>query len=1408
MVLSPSGAQSASQPWSETRIEDLRPGIDTVEDRALILTPAALYRFQPESEAWTVTTPAEGLPDLPLGSLSPTAESIWICGDGASVSDVRFDDWQRYGPGEGYPGRRIFDVEADEDYAYAGTDEGAARFDQYVLEWETLDGPGGAPLGSVADVAVGEERVWFGLDGGVAEYRKEAESVRIDSALGSLQAPRVLALRQTTRFLWAFTDAGLARYDKDLESWTSFQPGVDFPDARVHQLSLEGDDLWLGTDDGLWRYRADSGIWRRDESGDEMPGERVLAFVLETGRIWVATERAFAVYEQDEARWIDFTSSVPLPPDDLIEMYWTGETLLFLGRDRIVYGLAFGQENPSLFTYRTRPIQEIGAGSTESPSSGWRLGLGEAGLGVRTSSGSTLNLKGGATIFIEDDDTGRAPGLGEMVSDTRLDLTLSGRLGEDRTLSGFYDTTDPENSAYQLTYRGARSDVLRVASVGEIDQQIFNSSLTPGTGIRGGWVRAELGGRSEVTRRRLLTADAWVGKRRTRPGRDTFYGGNRTVEASLRDIDYVQGTVFPIPQGWTAEDLRRSSVYRDDLIDSTNDANTEERMLAGHAGEWDQLSPNADYVLGSRGGHMILTTPLASGQMLVAVRAPDGDEADLADLRLRNHYWIATDPIPGSLQVAVVDSTGSATSGPGTPYIQTFGLDVDGDGRLDSNRFSPVTGLLSFPDDLPFPAEVYSQDAPMNLYTLEYSYRATLSTFRLSHGDLVPGSERITVDREPLRPDVDYSIIPASGLFIFFEHVLLDDDTVIEVEYLYETREGSSSSEDQVEDTVVAGQLGLAPGDHVFLGMNTARWTDKDTGAGTRTTTNLNARLEWKDERRFLRVMPEVAVSRGGGSGAAPDDNDGKGAASGIGLQGRYRGLEVSASHRNLDGGFVSFEDRRTLLGRLREESVARGRLNLGRHLQAELEWEKSRSDRLYEDGGFTEGRVSSASEIGDESSLMASVRVLRSGLPNLQFRRGRVVLDAAGRRQEKRISRGELELSPDQAGVVLPGIRRLWLRAFFQRSDRENSVSGVAGDSLGAEKAGRQTTDHAFARLNGSMGSPFSWNVAVEDRRTRDPDSEETRNLRRFQKIDATFHSQAHSSVDAFLRWESSRDLFRHPEGIGGGFDVERLMTATLQLYPGRLVEDFSPLTFRVDLGRSEMEEGEPGLELPGSSSLWSESCEASERQRARNRVFETRIQILSWLRLVERWETESGRFTREDLMTEGGNRRLENRVEVAPPGGLVILRLIGEESDEGTVAGEKRRFSGQWDQTWGGGILTYVSLEAHREESEDRLVGDLEEMWNPQVQITCRRSRWQMDASLAGSLNWTRTKDTSRGSAGDWVQNRNQSLTASLNIHPYKILSLKLEYLVNRSEIPLPAAGGLWETDHDVRVRVQVRA
>ena len=1194
-AIRPVGAEA----WSQTRAEDLPPHILTIdESRVLVLTPAALYRFQPESEAWTTLTEQNGLPEPPLASLTLSAGDLWVAGTGVGLSDPQVDAWRRYAPGEGYPGRRVFRVEADDDYAYAATDSGAARLDRYVLEWEPLAGPVGRSLGPVSDLAVGADRVWFALENGVAQFRKSSEAFRVDSLLGQIRAPAVLALRQTPRCVWAITGAGVARYDKDLETWTSYSPGVDLPDARLHQATLQGEDLYLGTDDGLWCYRAATGIWRRDDRTDAMPGTAVLAFSLDNG-LWVVTEKAYASYDAAGTRWVDFTCCVPMPPGETREMAWAGGSLLILGRDRILFAARPPGGNPSLLTCRACPIlQEVSIGSSRSGR--WRPGLDDAGLGLRRSTEEFVAIQGGATLFVKDDDASRGPGESDfenLITDTRIDLSLNGRLRGDRTISGLYDSTDPDNPSYWIDARGSRDDLLREVGGGEIDQEFFNTALVPGAGLRGGWARAEVGGRSATTRRRALTVDGWAGERRTFSGREVFYG-------------------------------RR---------------------------------------------------------------------------------------------------------------------------------------------------EVFS----------------------LGHRNLVRESERIRVDRQILRLEQDYSIDWVNGNFTLGEQILLDEDTPIEVTYRYEIQNDEpSGAEVPAERGLYAAQAGWAASDLLFVaGQGQRRW---DAGGRGTTTADLNARLEHRGANAFLRATPEIALSWTDAAGRSAEAL--RGAATGIDLRGRYRGLEVSTTHRSLGDSFNSLADRRTLLGRLREESEARARLDVGRHWQGTLEWNRTRSDRVGAavDSG---GAAADSGGLGRESLVMGGVRFLNAGLPNLGVRYGRVRQDSLGTAGEKRITRGELEIAPEASALEGLGIKRLWLRAFFQRSDRRPEAREPS------EGSGRLLTDHAYLRLNGSAGAPLSWNADLEDRWTHRAVREGPRGRHRFQKVDATLQTRPHPTFDAFLSWEAERTLGWLESGGTDGFRIDRLLVGSSHIYPGRALAALLPLTLRIDLSRSGRDAGESGEALPGSGSFWSTWVAASQREETRFAGIESRLQVLSGLSLVDRLERTDSESSHRDSTDRSTRGLFENRIEIRPEAGLLTVRLLLERKTTDPAADSAdatrqrtRRLTTEWDQTWGGGLGSYLAAEVKRTQDERSLPLH---RWSTQGRLTYRRNRWRLDASLGatGTSEERFVADTGADTGGGErrVEERRLLLDTTWSVQPVRVFIFKLQYQIDCREHQRP--------NHGIDLRLSLR-
>jgi hypothetical protein len=1183
LALGAHGAQaqpSSPAPFHETQAEALRPRLATIEGRGLVLTPQALYRFQPDSEAWTVFTRENGLPAPPLRGLSLAEDDLWAFGEGVSFTSSKFDDWQLYRPGEGYPGTIVFDVEADEDYAYAGTDSGAARFDRYVLEWEAVAGATRLLSGSIVDVAVGDDRVWFALHNGVAEYRKATESTRIDSLLGNLVSPRVLALRQTTQHLWAITDAGVARYDKSLETWTSYRPGVDLPEAKVHRATLVGEDLYLATDDGLWRYQTANGIWRRDEHDADMPGERVFGFTRERG-LWVVTERAFAWFDENAGRWIDFTAVVPVIPEEGVDIGWTGDALLVIGRDRIAYAPKSLESNPNLLAFHEQPI--VGGGTVISEGDRWRPFLDDTGLGLRRSRDESLALKGGATFEVEAETDSGDSDFADLVTDTRLDLTLNGRFAGERSLNGVYDTTDPDNAAYLLSYRGSRDDLLRNAGAGEIDPQLFNTELVHAAGLRGGWLRAEAGGRSAEARRRLITADTWAGERRSYPGREIFYG--------------------------------RSSVYR------------------------------------------------------------------------------------------------------------------------------------------------------------------------LERRNLVPNSETVRLDRETLLAAVDYTIDWEHGSFTLAEHLLLADDSAIEVTYLYEI--ASDTPPETVDSTlsddrmVYAGEIGAAPNDRFFVGLTGTSWSDRsDHRAGM---AGVNARIEEKGTAGFLRITPELTISSG----------DSTGHAAAVGLSARHRGLEVTGRHRDLGAGFSSLEDLRTRLGRLRRDTRASARWDLPVKLQAIVDWDETRSDITAPLTSSDDAPVRPSLGDGREALLTGTLRFLGNGLPNLGVRHGRVLVDSLGERREKWITRGELELNPDATRLRGTGVKRLWLRAFFQRSRSDTDSSDIFGNT-------ERTTDHSFIRLNGSSGNPLTWNLAWEERWTYRPQSQGVHGLAREQDLDLTFQSRPHPALDTYLRWEADRDLYWREHGGPDHFGLSRQLTWSTQLYPGLIVPRLRPLSLRLDLAPRESDAGGDGEASPGSAGLW-QSVTASRHSRNRYAALETRVQVLTWMRLVDVLRSEHTRGEDTSMVADGHYRLFEHRIEMRPEGGLAMVRAISERRETETIGASVTqtdmrvlRFAAEWSQTWGGGFITYAAIDSRR--TRDGHPKPWHE-WTPQARVTWRRAQGEMDASLGATYRFSEEykeyMDPDSGAeqgAARLDDHHALTLATTLSVRPVRILTLKFIHNITFERGQLP--------------------
>ncbi|MDE0041612.1 MAG: hypothetical protein OXT74_06225, partial [Candidatus Poribacteria bacterium] len=134
-------------------------------------------------------------------------------------------------------------------------------------------------------------------------------------------------------------------------------------------------------------------------------------------------------------------------------------------------------------------------------------------------------------------------------------------------------------------------------------------------------------------------------------------------------------------------------------------------------------------------------------------------------------------------------------------YIEIFGLDKDGDGRIDSEFIDFDRGLLTFPAERPRPFVIDDPESPYykyrdqlnneaiylenprttdQVYTIVADYAYQSGTYNVGLF-VIPGSETVRLNGRRLQRDVDYMMVYEVGSLTFFTQ--LDEFDVIEVEF-------------------------------------------------------------------------------------------------------------------------------------------------------------------------------------------------------------------------------------------------------------------------------------------------------------------------------------------------------------------------------------------------------------------------------------------------------------------------------------------------------------------------------------------------------------------------------------------------------------------------------------------------
>lgn len=150
--------------------------------------------------------------------------------------------------------RNIYQLAADQDDVWAGTDRGLYRYVGEQNAWEYVSGYPGMLVQKVTAISVFENEIWCGTDDGVQVYDKQTgEWIGFSAGHYSIDRKINCILADST-VVWVGTDNGVLKFLKKENRWRRFTTDDGLIDNVVNWILLDGDYVWFGTGGGLTRF--------------------------------------------------------------------------------------------------------------------------------------------------------------------------------------------------------------------------------------------------------------------------------------------------------------------------------------------------------------------------------------------------------------------------------------------------------------------------------------------------------------------------------------------------------------------------------------------------------------------------------------------------------------------------------------------------------------------------------------------------------------------------------------------------------------------------------------------------------------------------------------------------------------------------------------------------------------------------------------------------------------------------------------------------------------------------------------------------------------------------------------------------------------------------------------------------
>ncbi len=865
----------------------------------LFATASGIYTFDRSGRTWKTITTAHGLPANSVDLLGIDQGILWACaGPVIASADIRLNDWQSYNMDGAVNG-----IGFDDNYVWVAGDFGMKRFDKYVESWEDLD------TALTRDILCDQDYVWAATPHGIRRYDIAFERFDDMPAAPPLDYYFIIATR--SRIWFVSTDA-LVAYERNTGSWT------EHPALAMKDYATMGDSLFVLSDTVVFLFDPKTNSWGPVTDIDDLGRVNGIAANQQSSRnILFATDQGIVVYDPAGKTRIIYNEANGMLDDSVGDVHESDGNIFAVNAERLQY---FDAERSIWHAEELTEVKGTGAKI---------LRYDEAGLHLRKTEAMDIRVEGRAYYSASGTMTDSLT----WTDYSTINLRLIAQHASARTFSVYYDDTDKEDTLYGFGYRGLDTDVVHRLNGGFIGSEYYEFDLVPEHSMLGANARMRL-------REHDLMLQA--GELKSSRESDFFFGRSFEKQDSVRDTEYQKNVFYTIPDAYIVARGAADTVFLDDRIALTNGIDTRTGYtVGGITGDFDVLINGLDYNIDYENGILQLAAP-AGDDHIVVLRSGFAEivlQSDsIRDNAVVNIYMLGPDMIPGSLELRITDTLGA------THPLAEFGIDDDGDGMVDPAFVSHRLGTITFPEDRPFPQEVYTQG--IHVYAMHYRFRTRSVFYTLSRRPVLVGSEKVFVDGEEMVRNYHYNIDYTTGNILFLSDETVSDYSDVEVHYAAVERTRSDLLYSVQPNIRVSDNMNLAPGYTNVAGENIF---------------HLSGKYQAGQDTKSIIFVPQVAISE--------DKEHGQDHR----LVANYGMFTINANYRDFSAGYESFGMSEKRYGDIRRSGSVSMRVEPFAYVRLGADMDK-------------EYLVDSLGDRVETEYLSGKIEYLKPGMPNGLF--------------------------------------------------------------------------------------------------------------------------------------------------------------------------------------------------------------------------------------------------------------------------------------------------------------------------------------------------------------------------------------------------------------------------------------